>query len=139
MSNPVLQIVYVSTAARPMGMAELDALLVESRNYNRGHAITGMLLYMGGNFCQGIEGPEDQVDGLMERIRQDSRHKEIRELLREPANEREFGTWSMGFLRTADADKAATAYVDGAEVQRALKDSARVMGLLLGGFAARNA
>lgn len=139
MSNPVLQVVYVSTADHPMGMDELDALLVEARNFNRSHAITGMLLYMGGNFCQGIEGPEDAVAALMERIRKDSRHKEVRELIRAPADAREFGAWSMGFLRTADADEAPMAYADGAEVQRALKDAARVMGLLLGGFAARNA
>ncbi|MBM3542485.1 MAG: BLUF domain-containing protein [Alphaproteobacteria bacterium] len=139
MSNPVLQIAYVSTADHPMGMAELDALLVESRNFNRDHAIIGMLLYMGGNFRQGIEEPEDEVDALMARIRRDSRHKEVRELIRAPANGREFGAWSMAFLRTADADKAPRAYAVGAQVRRALKDAARVMGSLLGGFAARNA
>ncbi len=122
-----------------MDTAELDELLVQARDFNGQHAITGMLLYMGGNFCQGLEGPESAIDALMERIHHDPRHKEIRELIRAPAEAREFGTWSMGFLRAADSDNAPNAYADGAQVRRALKDSARVMELLLGGFAARNA
>lgn len=139
MPESVLQIVYVSTADHPMDSAELDALLVQARDFNRSHAITGMLLYMGGNFCQGLEGPEGEIEILMERIRNDPRHKEIRELLRAHTEEREFGAWSMGFLRTADADRPPNAYADSAQIRCVLKDSARVMGLLLGGFAARNA
>ena len=122
-----------------MDTAELDALLVEARNFNRDRDFTGMLLYMGGNFCQGIEGPQDEIDALMARIRRDPRHKDVRQLIRAPAREREFGTWSMGFLRAANADEAPKAYADGAAVQQIFKNGGRVMGLLLGGFAARNA
>ena len=41
-----------------------------------------MLLYVGGNFIQALDGPKKAVDAILRSIKSDSRHTDIRILLR---------------------------------------------------------
>jgi hypothetical protein len=41
--------------------AEIEALLISARNSNAAQNITGVLMYLDGNFVQYIEGPEDNL------------------------------------------------------------------------------
>ena len=52
------EIVYVSSATRPFQEAELQDLLLKARENNARLGVTGMLLYIGGNFMQLL------VDGI---------------------------------------------------------------------------
>ncbi len=54
-------IVYLSSATNLMTDAEIEALLVSARNSNAAQNITGVLMYLDGNFVQCIEGPEDNL------------------------------------------------------------------------------
>ncbi len=48
-------IVYLSSATNLMTDAEIEALLVSARNSNAAQNITGVLMYLDGNFVQCIE------------------------------------------------------------------------------------
>jgi hypothetical protein len=87
-----------------MTEAELEALLLKSRERNSQLGLTGMLLYYDGAFMQVLEGPEENVRTLYARIGQDPRHHRIIRLLEEYIPERNFPDWSMGYHRLKRAD-----------------------------------
>jgi hypothetical protein len=91
--------VYVSTAVKAFSQAELEALLDVSRRRNDACGVTGMLLYVDGNFMQLLEGPEDAVAATRARIAADPRHHTLITLLHTERSERHFQDWSMGFRR----------------------------------------
>jgi hypothetical protein len=95
--EPLVSLVYVSSAVTQSSQTELLAIVQKARDFNTAHGITGMLLHKDGNFMQVLEGPRAEVLKLMEKIRQDSRHTSVLRLLMEPVNERQFKDWSMGF------------------------------------------
>lgn len=95
-------LVYVSCATRPFSASALAALLQESREHNVRRGVTGLLLYVGGNFMQAIEGEPDAVSELYRRIEQDSRHHGIKTIVRLPIARRLFSAWSMGFRQVAE-------------------------------------
>ena len=93
----MISLIYVSSATRLFNEEELLNLLQLSRSNNEQAEITGMLLYKGGNFMQVIEGPEEAVTALYQKILRDPRHTGIMLLTKEPLKERQFPDWSMGF------------------------------------------
>jgi hypothetical protein len=97
----MIQISYVSRATAPMSSEQLLDLLQTCLGNNAGDGITGMLLYGNETFLQSLEGDEDVVDGLLERIREDSRHTDIQVLHRRSIRRREYSDWSMGFKRVS--------------------------------------
>ena len=104
MTDPLIQLVYVSTAIKVMSEPELESLLTEIRSNNQKLGVTGMLLYRKGDFIQVLEGPESVVKELYKGILQDKRHTGAFEMLTQTIDAREFANWSMGFKRiTADA------------------------------------
>lgn len=99
MSEPIFQLMYVSTAAWNLDSAELTAILDVSRRNNRAVDVTGLLLHLDHGFLQVLEGPEAAVLHLFERIERDHRHLGLRVLFQQHVSERLFGDWSMGFDR----------------------------------------
>jgi len=105
----LVSLVYVSTAPHKLANAELEAILADSRRNNARDGITGMLLYMDGNFIQAIEGPEPAIDDLLARLRRDPRHSDLVVMTRYPIVERQFPEWSMGFQWVTDTAPQALA------------------------------
>ncbi|WP_295446165.1 BLUF domain-containing protein [uncultured Thiodictyon sp.] len=103
----LIHLIYVSTAPKELGTAELDRILESSVRHNTPQQVTGMLLYAGGSFMQVLEGEEAAVDETFKRIKQDPRHTNVFEIAREPLTERNFERWSMGF-RCLGAHDAAS-------------------------------
>jgi len=100
----MIYLIYVSSATRPMSRADLEAILSSSRRNNLKQGITGMLLYLGGNFMQVIEGPEEAVLALQNRLAQDSRHQGIMVLRQAALKERQFKDWAMGYQNLDSPD-----------------------------------
>lgn len=98
----IIQLVYISTATRPMRPEELTELLNHSRERNAERGVTGILMYCKHHFLQILEGPEEEVAALFEKISHDERHKEIRILLRQSAERRDFTQWQMAFRAVSD-------------------------------------
>ncbi|MGI4020079.1 MAG: BLUF domain-containing protein [Janthinobacterium lividum] len=95
----------MSKAVKLMTDKDLLPLLEESRNWNIGHGLTGMLLYVEGQFLerkegkfmQVLEGSEFEVRAIFEKIKSDNRHRNIILLNEKAIEKRNFKTWLMGF------------------------------------------
>ncbi|MBH8556682.1 BLUF domain-containing protein [Hymenobacter negativus] len=90
-------LVYQSSATTGLNEAELTALLAQSRTWNHGHGLTGLLLYSNGDIMQVLEGTEKEVSYIFTRIAQDARHGRVVKLSDGPIAARHFSQWSMGF------------------------------------------
>jgi hypothetical protein len=88
------QVIYSS---RPFGFdnAMLAGILSEARRNNREHGITGALICRQDMYIQLVEGPEDAIDALYERIRRDDRHIEVTLEASAIVEERMFPEWDM--------------------------------------------
>ena len=93
----IYQIVYASKATCPMPPEELAKILEIARRRNQAAEITGMLLFRHGHFLQVLEGPEERVLALLDKLGRDARHEKVRVLLDGQVKARAFGTWSMAF------------------------------------------
>ena len=103
-------IVYVSAACGLPSAEVLSDILNTSRRNNADHGITGLLLYVGGNFMQAIEGPETETAALLARIAADPRHRGLRVIAAFPIEQRYFPDWAMGWReasRLASEDRAS--------------------------------
>ena len=93
----MLYLIYVSTSVKLLNDEELLDILKISRENNSSKDVTGLLLYKGGNFMQVVEGPDEAVEALYEKIKVDPRHKDVNVLSREQISARQFPAWEMAF------------------------------------------
>ena len=103
----MFQLVYASTAVRPMQPKDLNRLLHSSRLRNKQAGITGLLLYGEEHFLQVLEGEEAAVRRLYHTIRADERHTAVITLRERLLEAREFGSWTMGFANLDRPDPGA--------------------------------
>ena len=96
-------LVYVSSAVRLLNHEEIDYLLRRARERNKEYGVTGILLYIGGNFMQYIEGPRDNLDIIYKIIQEDELHSGIILVSREAIENRQFGDWAMAY-QTRDVE-----------------------------------
>lgn len=96
-------LVYVSSAVRLLNLEEIEYLLKRARERNKEYGITGVLLYVGGNFMQYIEGPKDNLDIIYKIIQEDDQHTGLILVSREAIESRQFGDWSMAY-QTKDVE-----------------------------------
>lgn len=101
----MINLIYGSTAVKPMTTPELLDLLAKSHIKNRRLNITGMLLYKGSNFLQVLEGDEKVVQDLYAVIKQDPRHHSVVTIATRKVSKRNFPDWEMGFMNL-DSDEA---------------------------------
>jgi hypothetical protein len=99
MNHDLHCLVYVSSSTCEMSPTGLEQLLRKARLSNSSCAITGVLLYSGGNFMQVLEGPRPAVMDTYSRIRLSKLHRDVIELTSEAAPCRQFAGWSMAYSR----------------------------------------
>lgn len=81
---------------------EVHAISHKSVISNKRKDITGALIFTGTHFCQFLEGPDDAVSSLVDKIRLDPRHSDIRIVHQESVTVRRFASWSMGYKGRAN-------------------------------------
>jgi hypothetical protein len=106
MNEGLFRAVYVSAASHDLTDEELAAILDVSRRNNAARGVTGALAYHDLAFVQVLEGPEAAVEALLATIARDPRHTEVTVCDRARVDERAFGAWSMGWVRTSDLARA---------------------------------
>lgn len=100
----MLSFIYISASVGLLSEEELLKILKVSRGNNASKQITGMLLYKGGNFMQVLEGPDDAVNELYEKIKKDSRHHGVSVISKEQIQTRQFPNWEMAFVNLDNPD-----------------------------------
>lgn len=89
-------IIYQSTPTDNVDKELLDSITTESMKWNAAHGITGILIHHDNRYIQYIEGNEEDIVEVFEKISRDSRHQKITTEVRGYTNERTFPGWSMG-------------------------------------------
>lgn len=102
--RPLVHLIYASAATHRLSEQDLAQLLQSCRDNNARLGLTGMLLHADGSFFQVLEGPDEVVHRLYQRIEDDARHAQVTRIISEPIPRRFFSEWSMGF-----SDLSATA------------------------------
>jgi Sensors of blue-light using FAD len=92
-------LIYLSSALSEMSEARLEDLLSVARRNNLAAGVTGMLLYLDGNFIQYLEGDEPVVRRIFDKIESDPRHHGVIVVDEGKTDRRLFDDWAMGFRR----------------------------------------
>lgn len=94
---PLHRAIYVSDAVggAATSLLILAEILGESERNNRRDGLTSALMRHDGRFLQIIEGRRADIDRLMDRLRLDPRHENLRLLSDTPVSGRQFGDWPM--------------------------------------------
>ena len=95
-------IIYHSKASEKITESDLNDILETSRRNNPKNDITGCLLYYNGEFLQILEGEKEAVTEQFEKIRKDSRNREITLLESSSAEKRMYPDWSMAYYKMND-------------------------------------
>jgi hypothetical protein len=92
---------YTSRARLDLGDEELAQIHETARHLNALDGISGLLLFDGSRFLQIVEGAEDAVDNLVERLRMDPRHSAFELRDERYVERRSFPDWSMELVRVS--------------------------------------
>jgi hypothetical protein len=105
MSTPMdlVHLSYCSYAQSPVALPDLDLILSASQRNNRRDDITGLLTFSGEVFVQFLEGPQEAISRLMDRLQLDQRHKNIIILSEGSDHERIFPDWDMELVSREEA------------------------------------
>lgn len=93
----LFQLTYQSTAISNLDEKDLKSILDAATLLNKQLQITGCLVYYGGHFVQILEGNEEDVRFVYNKILQDKRHHSIKLLWECSAETRFFADWHMGY------------------------------------------
>jgi Sensors of blue-light using FAD len=90
---------YTSRARLDLSDEDLAAIHQTARHFNALDGISGLLLFDGSRFLQIVEGSEDAIDNLVERLRMDPRHSAFEVRDERYVDQRSFPDWSMELVR----------------------------------------
>jgi hypothetical protein len=88
------QLIYISKASNPDTL-DLGDLIRHSQCNNGQRNITGALFYAGGNFLQLLEGDDEEISAVFDKIAADPRHSGVQRLLLKRVAKRMFPIWKM--------------------------------------------
>ncbi|SEA30701.1 BLUF domain-containing protein [Rubrimonas cliftonensis] len=92
----LLRLTYASRAVEWLSRDDLRAIADSAQKRNRAMGLTGLLLYVDGDFLQILEGAGGAVEQLFEMIENDPRNRWVTRLSTERVLRRAFADWSMG-------------------------------------------
>ena len=95
------QVIYISQATRDLSDEEIRRLVDVAAANNRVRQITGALLYLESSFIQVLEGEAEAIANLLDKLRRDTRHENLRLLSDIEIAERQFEDWSMGLIESS--------------------------------------
>ena len=105
MREEIFCFLYHSQIAANADISCVADIVKTARHFNKGHQITGMLVFDGQRFCQYIEGPKDKLQELIDRIAVDPRHCQFEAKHQGPVlAKRLFENWSMAYVLVDDSD-----------------------------------
>jgi len=95
----MFRLLYISSASRNLSNDDLHEILDKAQQNNAKLDVTGMLVYMDGNFVQFLEGSKENVMALYNKIQRDDRHRDVLIIDQADVSGRFFESWSMAFQK----------------------------------------
>lgn len=99
---------YTSRGRLDLTDADINDIFQTARHLNALDGITGLLIYDGLRFLQIVEGSEEAIDALVERLHADPRHAHIEIRDERFIEARCFPEWSMELLQVDAGYATAT-------------------------------
>jgi EAL domain-containing protein (putative c-di-GMP-specific phosphodiesterase class I) len=99
-------IIYRSHISDDVPVKTLPGMVDDASILNASHEVTGILLFNGTHFFQLLEGPEEGVLAIYQRICADRRHHNVVELMRDYAPSRRFGNAGMELFDLREHDRS---------------------------------
>lgn len=90
-------ICYVSSAKQNLSIIDQQFIFDQTLKKNTSLDISGVLVFNEGNFMQIIEGENDKISILYDKIKEDSRHHNIIEIINNPVKEKLFEGFETGY------------------------------------------
>ncbi|GAA4642228.1 hypothetical protein GCM10023115_04510 [Pontixanthobacter gangjinensis] len=106
------QYVYISTATDNLRNEDVSDILAAALRNNVGSGITGLLIFNGRNFLQLVEGEQEALTKLMEKLALDKRHNGIVRLVDIAIDKRDCAEWTMRQIRLSDSVNARREELD---------------------------
>jgi hypothetical protein len=106
------QIMYISTVVGQVSVADCRNIARISAINNARDDVSGLLLFNSRRFLQVLEGPQDAVRRIYDRIATDPRHRAVVKLREGTIEQREFGNWAMAFDDPASSSSSLSEKVD---------------------------
>jgi hypothetical protein len=104
----LLRVVYCSRNRITGSPADIEVqirnILATARTNNPKSRLTGALAFNESCFAQVLEGYSDDLQPLLDRIRRDPRHSDLKVLAKSKATRRFFAQWSMAYVDTPQSD-----------------------------------
>jgi hypothetical protein len=98
---------YTSLARLDLDASDLETIHRTALQLNALDGITGLLVFNGTHFLQIIEGANNAIEDLVQRLRRDARHSGFEVRDKHSVEARSFPDWSMELVRvTASYFKA---------------------------------
>lgn len=117
MKSDIHQFLYISQLAPDFGSEAVRSILQVSREHNRAAELSGALLFDGARFVQLLEGTEDVLHALTQRIAVDRRHVHFVVLHDSPsAAGRLCNGWSAGYVEGEQVDAFAASVGSGGDL-----------------------
>ena len=126
---------YTSRARLDLSARDLSDIHGAARHLNALDGITGLLVFDGTRFLQILEGAEEAIDNLVERLRRDPRHSALEIRDERFVERRSFPEWSMELVNVSAGYLEARPEVESilpAEVTPAVRDLVLRMTALMG-------
>lgn len=114
------QLVYSSSPAKKMMQSNLYIILRNARLKNKRANVTGLLVLTDGSFLQVLEGEENIVKTIFEKIQLDTRHQDITILSEGNVENRAFPNWEMAYASPSARDMANWSGLDNATTIQAI-------------------
>ena len=112
------ELIYFSKALFEPTDDDIQEMLIQFREFNTAHNITGMLLYDGIHFSQMIEGDKESITNLYNRIQKDPRHETLTTSSTRPIEHRRFTKWAMVYRRIDSPMTIDLPNIDNPDVNR---------------------
>lgn len=100
-------ILYRSHLYDHVPIKTLEDMVGKANKKNEVSDVTGILLFDGRHFFQLLEGPDQAVQGIYDRICRDARHHNLVELMHDFAPARRFGNVGMELFDLREHDKSS--------------------------------
>ena len=101
-TGQLYEAIYVSTLAPGRPVSSVGNIAGKARVSNPIRGITGLLIFDGMRFCQQLEGMEQQVLALLEKVRHDPRHTNVQIVHHDELASRRFNNFSLGYTTVED-------------------------------------
>lgn len=98
------QFCYISesTSDKSILLEDLRNILAEARDFNYRHQVSGALYFAEGYFFQCLEGDKEVLQSLIDKLKKDPRHTNIKLFEFKQINEAVFADWSMKYISRRD-------------------------------------